>query len=90
MLNDLNNTNIFVDQELLIPTADSVDPLPSPTATPDSSGNVEKYIVEDGDTGYAIALKFDITMEALASANGITVDELGNLQIGQELLIPSQ
>ena len=28
--------------------------------------------------------------EALASANGITVDELGNLQIGQELLIPSQ
>ena len=90
LLNDLNNTNIFVDQELLIPSADSVDPLPSPTATPDSSGNVEKYIVEDGDTGYAIALKFDITMEALASANGITVDELGNLQIGQELLIPSQ
>ncbi len=90
LLNDLNNTNIFVDQELLIPPADSVDPLPSPTATPDSSGNVEKYIVEDGDTGYAIALKFDITMEALASANGITVDELGNLQIGQELLIPSQ
>ena len=54
------------------------------------SQNIEKYTVQDGDTGYAIALKFEITMEELASANGITLDELGNLQIGQELLIPTQ
>jgi len=89
-LNDLNNTNIFVDQELIIPSPDSTVTTPSPTITPDSSGNIEKYAIQAGDTGYAIALKFDITMEELASANGITLDELGNLQIGQELLIPSQ
>ena len=89
-LNDLNNTNIFVDQELLIPSTDSLITTPSPTTTADSSESIEKYSVQDGDTGYAIAQKFDITMEELASANGFTLDELGNLQIGQELLIPSQ
>ena len=89
-LNDLNNTNIFVDQELIIPSTDSSTDSPKPTTTPDSSQNIEKYTVQDGDTGYAIALKFEITMEELASANGITLDELGNLQIGQELLIPTQ
>ena len=89
-LNDLNNTNIFVDQELLIPSTDSLITTPSPTTTADSSESIEKYSVQNGDTGYAIAQKFDITMEELASANGFTLDELGNLQIGQELLIPSQ
>jgi LysM repeat protein len=45
--------------------------------------------VQAGDSGFGIALQFDTTLEALAAANGLSVDDLTNLQIGQELLIPA-
>ena len=55
--------------------------------TTDDSG-AEIYVVQAGDTAYDIALRFDITVEALAAANGTTVDGLANLFVGEELIIP--
>ena len=57
----------------------------TPTATPEL---VTIYIVEDGDTAWAIAGEHGITLADLAGANGMTEAELDHLQIGQELRIP--
>ena len=46
------------------------------------------YEVTAGDSAFAIALEHGITLEELAAANGVTVDELNNIQIGQTLVIP--
>ena len=56
----------------------------SPTVPPGG----QTYIVQDGDSGFAIADAFGITIDALAEANGMTVADLDNLQIGQEIIIP--
>lgn len=85
--NDLTDVNIFVGQELLIPGASSGNGTPA-TPTPRPSTGVRSYVVQAGDGAFAIALEFDITLEALAAANGLSVDDLDNLTIGQELLIP--
>jgi len=45
--------------------------------------------VQSGDSGFGIALEFEITLEQLAAANGLSVDQLGELFVGQELLIPT-
>lgn len=86
--NDLNDTAIFVGQQLVIPGASGGAGAPA-TPTPPPSTGVQTYIVQAGDSGFGIALEFDTTLEALAAANGLSVDDLANLQIGQELLIPA-
>jgi len=60
-----------------IPTASPTVP-PSPTPV--------TYKVRLGDTLYAIALKFDVTVEALMAANGLT--DPNTLDTGQVLVIP--
>jgi LysM repeat protein len=60
---------------------------PEPTSTPPPGGHT--YVVQDGDSGFAIADAFGVTIDALAEANGMTVAELDNLQIGQEIIIPA-
>ena len=86
--NDLPDTDILVGQEILIPgasTGTSVDATPTPTP----STSFQTYVVQPGDTGFGIALEFDTTLEAIAAANGLSIDDLSNLQLGQELLIPN-
>ncbi len=61
-------------------------PAPPGPSQPDSG----TYTVEAGDTASDIAAAFGISVEALAEANGMTVDEIANLSIGQELIIPAQ
>lgn len=56
------------------------------TTTDESGARI--YVVQAGDTAYDIALQFDVTVEALAAANGTTVDGLANLFVGEELIIP--
>jgi len=51
-----------------------------PTVTPLA------YVVESGDTLGAIALKFDIAVEDLMAANGLTDPDV--LEVGQTLIIP--
>ena len=99
--NDIDDAAlIFVGQVLIVPQgytppadaadtgdAASEDDESETTTTTDDSGR-ETYVVQAGDTAYGIALEFDVTLEALAAANGTTVEELGNLFEGDELVIP--
>jgi len=88
--NGLDDANIFVGQELIIPGAPGSSNGGTPaTPTPRASGGVQTYVVQPGDTGFGIALEFDTTLEALAAANGISVDQLTDIQVGQELQIPA-
>jgi LysM repeat protein len=55
--------------------------LPTDTPTPE----VTIYIVRPGDTLSIIAAQFDVTVEAIMGANGLTNHMI---QVGQELMIP--
>ena len=61
---------------------------PPTPATPEPQAEGQIYTVVSGDTAYAISLEFNITLAELADANGTTIEDLGLLQVGQELIIP--
>jgi LysM repeat protein len=90
-LNELTGTNIFVDQELLIPSEDggNATGTATPRPTPAIPDGTTVYVVDTGDSGFGIALEYEISLEQLAMANGLSVDQLGELFVGQELLIPT-
>lgn len=52
----------------------------------DNNGNTEVYIVKSGDTLYAIARRFNTTVDEIKRLNNLTSD---TLQIGQQLIIPT-
>lgn len=87
--NDLDGDDIFIGQTLTIPRSSTpqagTGQTPGPT-TPSAGENT--YVVQAGDTAFGIALEFDTTVEALAAANGMTEDEITNLQIGQVINLP--
>ena len=88
--NGLASTTIFLDQELIIPTGESdTGAAAEPTAEPTpSTEGVSTYVVQDGDTGFDIALQFGTTVEELAAANGMTVAELSDIQPEDVLQLP--
>jgi LysM repeat protein len=57
---------------------------------PSNGGAEGSYTVEPGDSAYAIALRFGITVEELAAANDMTVAEIADLSVGQKLIIPQR
>jgi murein DD-endopeptidase MepM/ murein hydrolase activator NlpD len=59
---------------------------PSQALAQDETPNGAVYIVQDGDTLWSIAVRFGVTLDALAAANGIT--DLGQLAAGDQLVIP--
>ena len=60
---------------------------PPPNAPdPSSTQGQQTYIVQIGDTLGEIATQFNITVDALAQANGIT--DLDHIEAGQVLVIP--
>ena len=56
------------------------------TPTPAASPTPVVYEVQEGDTLGGIAAQFDVSVELLQTANGIT--DPTTLQVGQELIIP--
>ncbi|MBN1976382.1 MAG: LysM peptidoglycan-binding domain-containing protein [Anaerolineae bacterium] len=68
------------------PTAVPPTSAPAPTTAPSTGGTVT-YIVQRGDTLYSIARRYGTTVEAIASANGITNPNL--IRVGQKLTIPT-
>jgi LysM repeat protein len=52
------------------------------------TGGEGSYTVQDGDVAYDIALKFGITVEELAAANNMSMDQIAQLSVGQKLIIP--
>ncbi len=61
-------------------------PTPAPTAEVSSSGPTT-YVVQPGDNLFRIALRYNMTPEALAQANNIT--NPGLIRVGQTLTIPA-
>lgn len=77
-INQLPNANyIYAGQSLCVSEAASA-PAPAPGST---------YTVQAGDTLYSIARRFNVSMAALAQANGIT--NYSRIYVGQVLQIPS-
>jgi len=66
----------------LMPTPGGT-PSPSRTPTPEAI----PYIVQEGDTLYEIALRFNVSVEDLIEANHL--ENPDQLRVGQELLIPA-
>ncbi len=77
--NGLTNPNfIRVGQVLLIPgTGTTPPPAPGPGTT---------YVVKAGDTLYAIAARFGVSVQAIAAQNGIV--NINYIRVGQVLVIP--
>lgn len=76
--NNLPNANfIRVGQTLLIPQG--AQPVPP-------AGQPQTYVVQQGDTLYGIALRFNTSIAAIAQANGIVNPAF--IRVGQRLTIP--
>jgi LysM repeat protein len=65
--------------------ATSASPSPSPSPTPAAS----TYVVQPGDTLSQIAQRFNVSLDELITANEENLPDPNNLQIGDELIIPS-
>jgi LysM repeat protein len=80
-----------IPQAAVVTPAPAATPVPVPTAAPAAAGAAEaagagnKYIVRWGDTLFSIAQRFDVTVDAIKQANGLTSDFI---TVGQELIIP--
>jgi len=78
-------------QELVIPTGEgtaSEEPAPAESASPDTGTTEGRRIhtVGSGDTLWSIAIRYDTTVDEIATLNEL--DSEGLLALGQELLIP--
>jgi LysM repeat protein len=69
------------------PTPPSPPPTLGPTATPTAVPVGRSYTIQSGDTLYAIAARFETTVQAIQAANGMGTSTV--IRVGQVLLIPS-
>lgn len=67
------------------PPVTKVSPAATPSAAPAAGG---KYTVQSGDTLSGIAQRNGTTVDALAKANGIDLNQRVILRVGQQLKIP--
>jgi LysM repeat protein len=71
------------------PTSSTPPPTTQPTATPTPAPQTpapNQYTVVEGDTWYGIAEALGVDAEALAAANGLTLDDF--IRPGDVLVIP--
>ena len=80
--NNLTSQDLYVGQELLIPYVGERPPVPPLPPLPPTSFT---YVVQPGDNLWAIAQRFNTTMEAIMELNNMTTTVIVP---GQELLIP--
>ncbi len=82
--NGLEDPNaIFAGQRLNLPTRDETLPVPERRVQADRG-----YIVKEGDTLFAIAQEFGVSLEALAEENDI--NDQSQLFVGSKLTIPEK
>ncbi|MCA9941045.1 MAG: LysM peptidoglycan-binding domain-containing protein [Anaerolineales bacterium] len=80
--NILNPNLIYAGQTLTIPNDGDNPPAP----TPPPIGNATTYVVQPGDTLYRVALRFGVSLQALAQTNNIS--NVNFIYVGQVLVIP--
>ena len=73
-------TAATVEPTIPTPPKPKITQAPSPTAR-------VTYVIQAGDTFASIAMRFDVTTDALAAANNITNRD--TIRIGQTLVIPT-
>jgi LysM repeat protein len=81
-----NPDEIFVGQQLTIPTGEDVLPTDTPLPEDLFPGQKIEYRVLPGDTLETIAAKLNSTAEAIAEENEI--DDPNNIGVGQILIVP--
>lgn len=87
--NDIvNATLIFVGQELLIGSSVPNSSGENESTDGDENADSSIYVVRDGDTAWDIATNFGSSLQELADANDVTVDELSQIQPGDKLTLP--
>ena len=86
-LNNITSNNIYINQELYIPTSNSIpsNPLPIPPIDDDENEEYSEYIVQKGDSLWKISRDYNITVKELIELNNLTTT---TLQIGDKLLVP--
>jgi LysM repeat protein len=85
-INNIYNVNlIYVGQVLIIPTG---MPGPGPAPSPVPAPGPTRYVVQYGDTLYAISRRFGVNVWQLASYNNIANPNY--IYVGQVILIPAQ
>lgn len=80
--NDMDDENIFVGDQLIIPAV-AVAPATAETVAVDSTFN---YTVQGGDTVTSIAIQFGTTIDEILTANNLSQNDL--LRPGDVLLVP--
>jgi len=84
--NGLGNASlIYVGQRLTIPSSSSTT---SPAAPAGGTGVGSRHVVQAGENLFRIALRYGMTAQALAAANGIV--NADRVYVGQQLVIPGQ
>lgn len=82
------NTQLRNDAGLEQIATEALDQQPArPTVPLDQDGTPIHHVVKAGDTAYSIARRYNVSVTALASWNGL--DSNLTLRVGQRLLIPS-
>ena len=86
--NCLINPEVALGQTIYLPPAPTRNPGPAPTRTPcGPPSNWPIYRVQPGDTLYGLALRYNISVWALANANCLSSY---TLRAGQPLFVPFQ
>jgi LysM repeat protein len=68
------------------PGPDGETPAPTAAPPPTEAPAQTTYVVVDGDTWFGVAASFGVDAEALAAANGRTLDDF--LVVGETIVIP--
>ena len=86
-LNNITSNNIYINQELYIPSSNTLpsNPLPIPPIDDDESEEYSEYIVQKGDSLWKISRDYNISVKDLIDINNLTTT---TLQIGDKLLVP--
>lgn len=71
----------------VVPGAAAVQPAPAASGTPAAATAARVHTVAAGETGWSVARKYGVTIQALAQANGLS--ESMTLRTGQKLNIPA-
>ena len=88
-LNNISSNNIYINQELYIPSTNTLpsNPLPIPPINDDENEEYSEYIVQKGDSLWKISRDYNISVKDLIELNNLTTT---TLQIGDKLLVPIQ